>query len=283
MKWTRGTQNGDVVDARGRTAPKVAGAGIGVVLVVFVVSRLFGVDISGLLGGGGGAAPTPKQDQQAAPPKGTDPDAELVEFVKFVITDVQDTFTEVFKGEGKTYRRAKLVLFSEAVETGCGTSSAAIGPFYCPPDQNAYIDLTFYRDLKARFGAPGDFAQAYVLAHEIGHHVQNLLGLEQDREKLAVSHSRNEHSVRVELQADCYAGVWGHFAAGKKLLEVGDLEEAITAATAIGDDRLQGQSGRQVNPETFTHGSSAQRVKWFRIGYDSGKLAACDTFRGSEP
>jgi len=280
VQWTRGPQNDDVVDARGRTAPKIAGAGIGVVVVVFLGSRIFGVDISGLLGGGGGSTPTPKQDQQPAPPKGADPDAELVDFVKFVITDVQDTFTQVFKDEGKTYKRAKLVLFSEAVETGCGTSSAAIGPFYCPPDQNAYIDLTFYRDLKARFGAPGDFAQAYVLAHEIGHHVQNLLGLEQDREKLAVSRDRNDHSVRVELQADCYAGVWGHYAAGKKLLEVGDLEEAITAATAIGDDRLQGQSGRQVNPETFTHGSSAQRVKWFRIGYDSGRLAACDTFRG---
>ena len=282
MKWTRGTRNDDVVDARGRTAPKVAGAGIGVVIVVFVVARVFGVDISGLLGGGGGSPSGPKQEQQAEPPKGADPDAELVDYIKFVMGDIQDTFAAVLKQEGKPYERAKLVLFTDAIDTGCGRSSSAIGPFYCPPDHNAYIDLSFYRDLKARFGAPGDFAQAYVLAHEVGHHLQNLFGLEQDRAKLGASRSRNEHSVRVELQADCYAGVWGHAAAGKKLLEVGDLEEAITAATAIGDDRLQGQSGREVNPETFTHGSSAQRVKWFRIGYDSGKLAACDTFQVSE-
>ncbi len=285
MKWSRGTKNDDVIDARGRAAPKVAGAGIGVVVVVYLVARLFNIDISGLVGGGGGGGAsggtTASQKHEPAPPTGPDPDAELVEFVRFVMKDIQDTFEKVFSDEGKQYTRAKLVLFTDAVNTACGQSSAAIGPFYCPGDSNAYIDLSFYRDLRTKLGAPGDFAQAYVLAHEIGHHLQNLLGVEHDRAKLSKSRTRNEHSVRVELQADCYAGVWGHHAAGKKLLEIGDLEEAITAAKEIGDDRLQKKAGvDDINPETFTHGTSAQRMKWFRVGFDSGRLSACDTFSG---
>jgi predicted metalloprotease len=261
VKWTKGTQNDDVVDARGK---KPSGA-------------VLGVDISGLFGSSSSSSSTTTSSTttKEEPPKGPDPDAELVDYVRFVMKDVQDAFAVQFQRMGKPYPRAKLVLFTQAIDTKCGRSSAAIGPFYCPGDSNAYIDLSFYKDLRARFGAPGDFAQAYVLAHEMGHHVQHLLGLGSSR--------TNEHSVRVELQADCYAGVWGNSAAGKSLLEAGDLEEAITAAQAIGDDRLAKQAGAQVNPETFTHGSSAQRVKWFRRGFDAGKLEACDTFSVAEP
>ena len=285
MKWSRGTINDDVIDARGKKlAPaKIAGGGIVATLVVFAVAKIFGVDISGLVGSGGGggnaAGGTPTQHENE-PPKGPDPDAELIDYVKFVMKDVQDTFEGVYKAQGKTYERAKLIVFTQAVDTACGRSSSAIGPFYCPGDSNAYIDLSFYKDLKARFGAPGDFAQAYVLAHEIGHHLQNLMRVE---EKQGRGRRTNEMSVRVELQADCFAGVWGHHAQGRKLLEAGDLEEAITAATAIGDDRLQKQAGVEVNPETFTHGTSAQRVKWFRVGFGSGKLESCDTLSIAEP
>jgi hypothetical protein len=283
VKWERGTDNPDVIDARGRTGggirtPHIAGAGVGAAVIIFLVARFLGVDVSGLFGASDTTAPVTQTQQGNAPPKGTDADAELKDFVSFVMKDVQDSFTAVFKRSGKTYERAKLVIFNAEIDTGCGRSSAAIGPFYCPPDRSAYIDLSFYRELKDRFGAPGDFAQAYVLAHEIGHHVQNLLGVEQNKSNLAKSHSRNENSVRIELQADCFAGVWGHEAQGRKLLEVGDLEEAITAAQAIGDDRLEKDAGMEVNPETFTHGTSAQRVKWFRRGFDSGDLKACDTF-----
>jgi predicted metalloprotease len=256
----------------------VAGGGVAATIVVVLVAQLFGVDVSGLIGGGQSA---PRSDQPN-PPSGNDPDKELVEFIKFVMKDIQDTFAAKFKAERKAYRRAKLVLFTSAVDTGCGRSSAAIGPFYCPPDEHAYIDLSFYRELRQRFGAPGDFAQAYVLAHEIGHHLQKVLGTERRTEAIGRGRKRNETSVRVELQADCYAGVWGHAAQGRKLLEAGDLEEALAAATAIGDDRLQKQAGQDVHPETFTHGSSAQRVRWFRRGFEAGELDACDTFSADQ-
>jgi len=283
VKWTPGTENDDVVDRRGSrvSAGTLTGGGLAVTIVAVLVARLFGVDISGLLGGGETSAPS-GANNQPAPPAGTDPDKPLVDFIKFVMKDVQDTFAAKFKAEGQPYRRAKLVLFTDAIDTGCGRSSSAIGPFYCPPDEHAYIDLSFYRELRQRFGAPGDFAQAYVLAHEIGHHLQKLLGAEQRAQAQGKHQRRNEISVEIELQADCYAGVWGHAAQGKHLLEAGDLEEALTAATAIGDDRLQKQSGREVNPETFTHGTSAQRVRWFRKGFDTGQLAACDTFSAGE-
>ena len=258
----------------------LTGGGLAAVVVIVVVARLFGVDISGLLGSGGQPA-APRSDQ-ARPPTGPDPDKPLVDFVKFVMKDVQGTFETRFKAAGKPYRHARLVLFTNVVNTGCGRSSTAIGPFYCPADEHAYIDLSFYRELRQRFGAPGDFAQAYVLAHEMGHHLQKLLGIEREAQSLGRGHSRNEVSVRTELQADCFAGVWGHDAKGKNLLEAGDLEEALTAATAIGDDRLQKQAGGNVNPETFTHGTSAQRVRWFRRGFDTGQFEACDTFRTSE-
>jgi predicted metalloprotease len=283
VKWTPGTENDDVVDQRGSGgggrgfgAAHLTGGGLAAAVVVVLVARLFGVDVSGLLGGGTPSSPSRRTDQ-AHPPGGPDPDKPLVDFVKFVMKDVQDTFEGMFKAEGRPYRHARLVLFTETIDTGCGRSSAAIGPFYCPADEHAYIDLSFYRELRQRFGAPGDFAQAYVLAHEIGHHLQKLMGVEERAQALGHGHRRNELSVRTELQADCFAGVWGHAAKGKQLLEAGDLEEAITAATAIGDDRLQKQAGREVNPETFTHGTSAQRVRWFRTGFDSGRFDACDT------
>jgi uncharacterized protein len=291
VKWTPGTDNDDVVDQRGDSgggggrggfgAMHLTGGGLVTVVIIVVAARLFGVDISGLLGSGGGQPAAPRSDQ-ARPPTGPDPDKPLVDFVKFVMKDVQGTFETRFKAAGKPYRHARLVLFTNVVNTGCGRSSRAIGPFYCPADEHAYIDLSFYRELRQRFGAPGDFAQAYVLAHEMGHHLQKLLGIEREAQSLGRGHSRNEISVRTELQADCFAGVWGHDAKGKNLLEAGDLEEAITAATAIGDDRLQKQAGGDVNPETFTHGTSAQRVRWFRRGFDTGQFDACDTFRTSQ-
>jgi predicted metalloprotease len=281
VKWTRGTQNDDVVDVRGRTGAgtgaKVGVGGVVAVIAVLLLSRALGVDLTGLLGSGGESSHKP--DETAAPPTGHDTDAELVEFVKFVMKDIQDTFDTQVRAAGRPYRRAKLFIFTNAIDTGCGRSSSAIGPFYCPPDEHAYIDLSFYRDLKQRFGAPGDFAQAYVLAHEIGHHLQTLAGIEKTTQRLGRDRkSRNATSVKQELQADCYAGVWGHSAAERKILEIGDLDEALNAASAIGDDRLQHDAGREVDPETFTHGTSAQRMKWFRRGFDTGRLDACDTF-----
>jgi uncharacterized protein len=259
---------------------KLGAGGIGTALVLFLLSRFLGVDLFGLIGGGGSGPPPAAVEHRENPPQGADPDAEMVQFVKFVMKDVQDTFEQSFRERGMSYQRSKLVLFTDAIDTGCGRSSSAVGPFYCPPDQHAYIDLTFYRDLKARLGAPGDFAQAYVLAHEMGHHLQTLLGVERDVQSFARGSSRNAASVRQELQADCFAGVWANSANRRNLLEMGDLDEALNAASQIGDDRLQKMSGRRVNPETFTHGTSAQRMKWFRRGFDTGKLEACDTFSG---
>jgi len=282
VKWTRGTQNDDVVDARGSRVSggvKVGAGGAVGLLVLVIVSQVLGVDVTGLLGGGGGGGTPTSTNHTNNPPQGPDPDAETVDFVKFVMKDIQETFEGMYRAEGKSYRRAKLVLFTEAVDTGCGRSSSAIGPFYCPPDEKAYIDLSFCQLLKNQLGAPGDFAQAYVLAHEIGHHLQTLNGLEQTVQKISKDkRSRNAASVRQELQADCFAGVWGHSAYARKLLEIGDLEEALKAASQIGDDRLQKDAGREVNAETFTHGTSAQRMKWFRRGYDTGQFSACDTF-----
>ena len=284
MKYEKGTQNDHVIDVRGKksVAPKVAGGSVALVVVAFLVSKFLGVDISGLVGGGGDNS-APAQQQQtpgsAQPPAGPDPDAELVDYIKFVMKDIQESFAYVFKENNRTYEYANLYIFTDAINTACGHASKDIGPFYCPGDSNAYIDLSFYRDLKKRFGAPGDFEQAYVLAHEIGHHLQNLTRKEGKEPRPRAGESKNQYSVRVELQADCYAGVWGKRAQGKKLLEAGDLEEALTAATAIGDDRLQRQAGMEVDAESFTHGTSEQRVRWFRRGFDSGDLAACDTFK----
>jgi hypothetical protein len=287
VKWTPGTENEDVIDERGDGggggggggfgAMHLTGGGLATVVVIVVVARLFGVDVSGLFSHGSAPVST-RQPDRPHPPSGPDPDRELVEFVKFAMKDIQHVFEVRFQAERTPYRHAKLVLFTSAIDTGCGRSSSAIGPFYCPADEHDYIDLSFYRELKQRFGAPGNFAQAYVLAHEMGHHLQKLLGVEQRAQQLGRGHNRNDISVRTELQADCFAGVWGHDARGEGLLEAGDIEGALTAATAIGDDRLQKQAGRAVNPETFTHGSSAQRVRWFRAGFEAGRFEACNTF-----
>jgi predicted metalloprotease len=230
--------------------------------------------------GAGGAQPA--AETGAAPPAETTPEEErLVSFVGFVLDDAQKTWRELSTGTGGPYRDATLVLFRDAVQSACGFAESATGPFYCPADEKVYIDLGFFEELQRRFAAPGDFAQAYVLAHEIGHHVQNLLGTEaQVREaRTRRADQANELSVRLELQADCYAGVWGHRAAQRQMLEAGDVQEGLAAAAAVGDDRLQRMGGGRVVPESFTHGSSAQRQEWFQRGLDSGRPEVCDTFR----
>lgn len=209
-----------------------------------------------------------------------DPDAGLVDFVSFVLDDVQGFWDGHFADAGADYPEAELVLFRDGVASGCGFASSATGPFYCPLDAKAYVDLGFFRELANRFDAPGDFAQAYVLAHELGHHVQNVLGIDEEVRRLQSDQPDrvNELSVRLELQADCLAGVWAHSAFQRDLLSDGDLEEGIDAAEAVGDDRIQEQADGRVSPESFTHGTSAQRVHWFREGYDSGEVDRCDTF-----
>ncbi|MBC7844392.1 MAG: zinc metallopeptidase, partial [Gemmatimonadaceae bacterium] len=205
---------------------------------------------------------------------------QLVKFMSFVLDDAQATWTKVFADGNAQYTRARLVLFRDQVNTGCGGAQSASGPFYCPADQKVYIDLGFYDELRRRFGAPGDFAQAYVLAHEIGHHVQNVLGTERKMRQLQAQNpgARNELSVRLELQADCYAGIWGRHAQQEGRLESGDVDEALKAASAVGDDRISEITGSSIRPESFTHGSAAQRMTWFRRGFDTGRIDACDTF-----
>jgi predicted metalloprotease len=246
----------------------------GLILVGIVVAVLY---FSGALGGGGGGRAAGRL------PGAPDPQSDLVDFIGFVVEDVQTTWQDLFREDGRTYQVTKLVLFEEATQSGCGLGSSETGPFYCPADRKVYLDLGFFQELEDRFDAPGDFAEAYVIAHEFGHHVQTLLGTEQRvrREQERRPAEANELSVRMELQADCYAGVWAQSAYEEDLLETGDLEEALTAAAAIGDDRIQRSAGRRVDPETWTHGSSAQRVKWFREGYADGDPGDCDTFSAS--
>jgi predicted metalloprotease len=253
--------------------------GAGGLIILVVLSLIFGRDFVSLAGDAG-VAPAPESG--VAPPAETTPEEErLASFVGFVLDDTQNTWRQLAGQHGFSYRDAKLVLFRDAVQSACGFAESATGPFYCPADEKVYIDLGFYEELQQRFGAPGDFAQAYVLAHEIGHHVQNLLGTEaQVREaRTRRADLANELSVRLELQADCYAGVWGHSAAQRQRLESGDVEEGMGAAAAVGDDRLQRMGGGRVVPESFTHGTSAQRQEWFRRGLETGRPEACDTFR----
>jgi uncharacterized protein len=207
---------------------------------------------------------------------------QLADFIGFVVDDVQDSWARSFAEAGRRYEPTKLVLFRQATRSGCGAASAATGPFYCPADRKVYLDLSFFRELRSRFGAPGDFAQAYVIAHEFGHHVQTLLGISGDvrRAEQENPDEANELSIRLELQADCLAGVWGHSAYEDNQLEPGDLEEGLGAAAAVGDDRIQQQAGAEVNPETWTHGASEQRVDWFQRGFESGDVNTCDTFSG---
>lgn len=230
---------------------------------------------------------TQQQTTTTPPAAGGALEDEQAQFVAVVLADTEDTWTEIFATAGRQYRRPTLVLFSGAVQSACGFAQAAMGPFYCPADQKVYIDLSFYSDLQNRFQAPGDFAQAYVIAHEVGHHVQTLLGISEkvQRQKSGLSDAAaNQLSVRLELQADCLAGIWAHDAdRTRDLLEQGDIEEGLNAASAIGDDRLQKQSRGYVTPESFTHGSSEQRVRWFERGYASGNMNRCDTFAFERP
>jgi uncharacterized protein len=277
MRWRKGRESDNVEDRRGlRPASTLAGGGIGTV-VILLVAWYFGIDPSMLLQGG---SPSGVQSQQPVPVSPADDESRR--FVSVVLADTEDTWRDLFRRMGSAYRDPKLVLFSGAVQSACGFAQAAVGPFYCPADQKVYIDLGFFQELKSRFQAPGDFAQAYVIAHEIGHHVQNLLGISDQIESLRAHSSKaeaNAMSVRLELQADCFAGVWAfHANKSRQILEAGDVEAALNAATAIGDDRLQMQSKGYVAPDSFTHGSSAQRVRWFKRGIASGDLRQCDTF-----
>jgi len=280
MRWRTGRQSDNVEDRRGlRAAPTLAGGGIGTIILV-LVAMYFGIDPSFLLQGG--APPGASLQQPVAGAPGQD---DASQFVSVVLADTEDTWRDLFRQMGGTYQEPKLVLFSGAVQSACGFAQAAVGPFYCPADQKVYIDLIFYQELKTRFQAPGDFAQAYVIAHEIGHHVQNLLGISDKVESLrarAGEAEANALSVRLELQADCFAGVWAYHAhKARQILESGDIEEGLNAASAIGDDRLQMQAKGYVAPDSFTHGSSTQRVQWFKQGIASGDLRQCDTFKAA--
>jgi predicted metalloprotease len=277
MRWRGGRESANVEDRRGMRmgGAGLAGGGLGAVVLV-VVALLLGVDPSVVLQGGGDYAPQEDRSGTATP------NDELGRFVSVVLADTEDTWNGLFSALGRDYQEPRLVLFSGAAQSACGVGQSAMGPFYCPRDERVYIDLSFYRELQSRFQAPGDFAQAYVIAHEVGHHVQHQLGIMAQVEQLRARATRsqsNQISVRLELQADCFAGIWAHHAQrSRQVLEQGDLEEALTAAAAIGDDRLQKQSQGVVVPESFTHGSAAQRVAWFRRGFESGQLQACDTF-----
>jgi predicted metalloprotease len=279
VRWQDLKRSDNVEDRRGLRMPGgPIGGGIGV-LVIIVIALLTGADPRALLQNVGvtGSAPAPATAPAA--------DDTMRQFVAAILGSTEETWAAIFQASGRTYRPSTLVLFSGATPSACGTGQAAMGPFYCGSDERVYIDLSFYDDLRSRFQAPGDFAQAYVIAHEVGHHVQDLLGTSDAVHRLqerGTEAQANAASVRLELQADCFAGVWAHHAdAARHLLESGDVEEALTAASAIGDDRLQRQTQGTVAPETFTHGTSAQRVRWFRQGLDSGDVRACDTFNSA--
>jgi predicted metalloprotease len=286
MRWRPGGRSSNLDDLRSSTGGRGlrvgGGLGLGGIAIVLVIGLLTGqnpLQILGSLveGGAGGTAvqtgSPPSQEELAA-------EEESVQFVSFVLDDAQNTWRELFRREGQQYEDARLALFRDAVESSCGMGQSAMGPFYCPADRRVYIDLGFYDELRRRFGAPGDFAQAYVISHEIGHHVQNLLGIERQvrEQQQGNPGGANELSVRMELQADCFAGIWGHSTAQRKLLDEGDVQEALNAAAAIGDDRIQTQGGGRVSPESFTHGSSEQRVQWFRTGLERGEIGSCNTF-----
>ncbi|HSJ49161.1 MAG TPA: neutral zinc metallopeptidase [Gammaproteobacteria bacterium] len=304
MRWRGQRQSKNIEDRRGMAAPRGAGAarggllrllpvayrflgfkGTAIVVLVIGAYLLFTGNL-GILTGSDGLTGQGEPAQSELVVESAE-EQELVDFVSIVLADTEETWHELFRQAGGTYQEPTLVLFRGAVSSACGLGQAAMGPFYCPGDHKLYIDLSFYSDLKHRFKAPGDFAQAYVIAHEVGHHVQTLLGISQkvqDARRRASETEANQLSVRLELQADCFAGVWAHHAhRSRQLLEEGDVEEGLTAASAIGDDRLQKQGQGYVSPDSFTHGSSAQRVKWFRTGLERGEMSTCDTFSVATP
>ena len=286
MRWTPGGESQDIEDRRDDSGGGGGGGfqfggihiGIGGFIILLILSLVFKRNFLSLAGiGTMGGAPTqisqpdPALDQKEQP---------LVQFVSFVLDDTQKTWSQILSQQGIQYRHAKLVLFRDSIDSACGMAQSASGPFYCPGDEKVYIDLGFYDELKQRFGAPGEFAQAYVLAHEIGHHVQKLVGIEQKVHAAQESNPRaaNQLSVALELQADCFAGVWGHSTDQRHLLDPNEVQEGLQAAAAVGDDRLQRMAGQSVNPETFTHGSSQQRDQWFKKGFDTGDMSQCNTF-----
>ena len=283
MRWQEGRRSTNVEDRRGLSGGRVAiGGGIGLLLLIGYV-LLSGGDPSVILGsiaGGGGPLSVDTGTWTPSPEE-----AQLADFVSVVLADTEDTWTGIFQTSGLTYVDPKLVLFSGGVDSACGYAQSATGPFYCPEDQKVYIDLAFYRELKDQYGAPGDFAQAYVIAHEVGHHVQNLLGTMDEVNRIESRSDEvtaNRYSVMLELQADCFAGVWAKRTdQAQHIIEAGDVEEALNAASQIGDDTLQQETQGYVVPDSFTHGTSAQRVRWFRAGLDGGTIGSCDTFHAA--
>lgn len=297
MRWKQGRRSDNVEDRRSASSPSMGAMGgvsavarllpfllrtktgrtlLIVGVLVYFGAKFMGVDLLQLAGPPAATGPSNSQQLSAK-------DQELGDFVSVILADTESTWHQEFKKMGLTYQEPKLVLFRNAVNSACGYAQSAMGPFYCPGDNNLYIDLAFYEDMKNKLGAPGDFAQTYVIAHEVGHHVQTLLGTTakvRQAQQQASKEQANQLSVNMELQADCYAGIWGHYAdTERQMLEEGDIEEALNAASAIGDDKLQQQAGGTVRPETFTHGSSKQRVAWFKRGFEQGKVEECNTFK----
>ncbi|MFL5614484.1 MAG: neutral zinc metallopeptidase [Gemmatimonadaceae bacterium] len=285
MRWTPGGDSSNVEDRRGQGGgflPGGRGMGIGGAVVLLVLSLIFGRDfVTGNTSTDTAQPATSANGEVASSPS----EDRMVQFVTFVLNDVQNTWRSILSDRHVPYEDAKLVLFRDMTQSGCGTAQSTMGPFYCPIDQKVYIDLGFYDELQRRFGAPGDFAQAYVLAHELGHHVQHLLGIDAQARRLQSDNpgSANAVSVRLELQADCFAGIWGHTTEQRRLLDQGDIEEGLNAAAAVGDDRLQRAATGHVNAETFTHGSAAQRSAWFKRGLTTGQIESCDTFGDRGP
>lgn len=285
MRWEGNRESENVEDRRGGHGGGLGGrsVGLGTIVIALIASWFFGISplaVIDMLSGGSGV---PVAEESAQRPPASD---QMAKFVSVVLADTEDTWTELFREQGGTYVKPRLVLFSGSTPTACGTGQSAMGPFYCPGDQRIYIDLSFYRLMQQRFQVSGEFAQAYVIAHEVGHHVQYLLGIS---DKVHSMRSRlpeaqgNELSVRLELQADCFAGVWGYHAdRARNILENGDVEAALAAASAIGDDALQRQAQGHVVPDSFTHGTSAQRARWFRRGIESGQMSACNTFEARQ-
>ncbi|MFA3779876.1 neutral zinc metallopeptidase [Yersinia sp. 1652 StPb PI] len=288
MRWQGRRESDNVEDRRGDASgggggfrPPIGGKGGIVILIVVLVAGYYGVDLTPLLNGSDPMSQTQTQTQPRSPSSVSTKDDQYAKFTSVVLADTEDAWKPIFQKMGRTYQEPKLVMYRGATRTGCGTGQSVMGPFYCPADSTVYIDLSFYEDMKNKLGAGGDFAQAYVIAHEVGHHVQHLMGIDtkvRQQQQGASQAEANRLSVKMELQADCFAGVWGKAMEDQQVLEVGDLQAALNAAQAIGDDRLQQQRQGRVVPDSFTHGTSQQRYTWFKRGFDSGDPNSCNTF-----